>query len=655
MVLPHNNSNIWIYGSRLYLLRNGEEWSYLGRDQGPSTDTKGSLWVEGTLLCYIDDHGCKRILTTESYGETTAPGYYGAIDPDLWLWFASPEGVQTVKRATTHADHTDNSDYGGHNDRIHQPAHSDTKHTDVSSIHLDRPAMGYADTPHANSSHNDIEIPDTTMFTPLHLDRPAFGFDAISETEISESHQNYAAIAKPAIAIAPLSEDALVRNKIDLAEVKLSGLIQTHADRQVSEGAVAVAHIDVDAVSASTGGASMDPYDYPHTNEANFPHTNTVQYSQHVNYTDYYETIHNNCPHANMDQHLNAQYLDAPHINRDYGDRAAQSVHADRTHQNFGYVDANYVDEPHIDHGAVTRLHADRSYLDRAHQDRDAFARRYADTSHYDSSHGDRTALIADKRTEIVGWDRTTISDLAKTLSHLDAPHIDGDYVDRGYADRPTISAPAVIVDQVSANHADQSAIDVHGDLAYVDLPLIDEDHMNRPWFDITFSHWGVKTSPDRGSVHFDQTYWDLPAVGRSGAYAAAYSKAGVNWREMRSHADRAAASRSAYMRTYADAPHIDVAGINESAVNEATVNVAARTIGHADYPHDNVPYLNHTNSAHGDMMHLDRGIPHLDDWLDLPHMNHADTVTYGYTDYTDYAQPGKGNHADNPRFEGNR
>ena len=98
--MPYNSSNIWVQGARLYILRSGEEWSFLGKDMGATSYPVGRFWIEGNYFCYIDASQHKRVIDTEEYSESERPPYYVAIDPARWLWFAKPELSGTVQRST---------------------------------------------------------------------------------------------------------------------------------------------------------------------------------------------------------------------------------------------------------------------------------------------------------------------------------------------------------------------------------------------------------------------------------------------------------------------------------------------------------------------------------------------------------------------------
>ena len=102
--MPYNNSNIWVQGERLYILRSGEEWSFLGKDMGATSYPPGRFWIEGNYFCYIDANQRKRVIDTEEHRASGRPPYYIAIDPERWLWYAKPQGDAVVQRRTFHLD-----------------------------------------------------------------------------------------------------------------------------------------------------------------------------------------------------------------------------------------------------------------------------------------------------------------------------------------------------------------------------------------------------------------------------------------------------------------------------------------------------------------------------------------------------------------------
>ena len=116
--MPTREGNIWIKNDRLFMIRNRQEWSFLGKDVGVTSEPAGAFWIEGDYFCYVDKNQRKRIIDTVQRGSSAQPPSYVAIDPERWLWFSKPEGVNQVKRATFHTDFS--GGYSDHGPRVTQ-------------------------------------------------------------------------------------------------------------------------------------------------------------------------------------------------------------------------------------------------------------------------------------------------------------------------------------------------------------------------------------------------------------------------------------------------------------------------------------------------------------------------------------------------------
>ena len=417
--MPYNNSNIWVQGERLYILRSGEEWSFLGHDMGATAYPPGRFWIEGNYFCYIDANQRKRVIDTEERAPSVRPPYYVAIDPQRWLWFSKPSASGDVIRGAYYSDR-----YGGHS-HLDQAAHNDNNHVDRlirENAYADI-TYEHADQEHENVSHENVSHENVSHENVSHenVSHENVSHENVTHENVAHENKAYTDRAHENISHENVSHENVSHENIapytDTTH-RNSGSWTSYEDR------IHLDHMDYSPPYANysdlyPGGKSPSwPYyvdwTYPYSDSAFYPdnawfdhidsvsphenrsHADTPIGTLHGDYRDHFNRTHENVSHENVSHenvsHENVAHLDTPYLNgwdpfhSDHGDHL-DSPYGDRDHENVAHENVSHENVAHENVSHENVSHENVSHENVSHENVSHENVSHENVSHENVSH----------------------------------------------------------------------------------------------------------------------------------------------------------------------------------------------------------------------------------------------------------------------------
>ncbi len=521
--MPYNNSNIWIHGQRLYILRNGEEWSFLGSDMGATTYPPGRFWIEGNYFCYIDANQRKRVIDTEERAPSGRPPYYVAIDPQRWLWFSKPSASGDVIRGSYHSDRDE-----GYTDHLDQPAHNDDNHVDrlirentyadISYDHADQDHenvshenVSHENVSHENTSHENVSHENVSHENVVHLDTPYLnGWDPFHSDHGDHLDSSHGDRMHENVAHENVSHENTSHENV--AHENVAHENKAYTDR---------AHENISHENVSHENVSHEniaPYtDTTHRNSGSWTsyedrvHLDHMDYSPpYANYSDLYPGgkspswpyyVDWTYPYSDSSFYPDNAWFDhidsvSPHENRSHTDTPIGTLHGDyrdhfnRTHENVSHENVSH---ENVSHENV--VHLDTPYLNGW----DPFHSDHGD--HLDSPHGDRDH-------ENVSHENVSHENVShENVSHENVAHENKAYTDRAHENISHENVTHEDVSHENVAHENVSHENVaHENVAYINVAGGHVDEV----INIPYPHIDHQ---DYGNIHNDggvfSPYWD--------------------------------------------------------------------------------------------------------------------------------------------------
>ena len=343
---------------------NGKLYSITGQDAGAVAGTKGSTWVEGSYLAYVDQYGHKRLYYLDPTGVFPGGAIPGALfvsPSDNMLRAVDSSGELKLAR---HFDHNDTMNQYRHQD---DSAHGDNMHIDKAHanmgnpllpLHLDSPF--HDDMPAEYAEYNDAE------YLEHHADYPDHSDSHWDYTDHYDTHYDY-----------PDHDD-----KPAWAEW------ENHSDAPYSDWDDYTGTPHDDSHGDEWYQAPFEPWWPDHMDEHGdqaYSDWHDHSDSSHGDHEDYGDLVYGHFDWDNhADSHSDAEHADVPHEDwRDHVDSHLDKVgmghsdYSDGAHANWSdhadYTDiiSWHVDDLHNDHiDWVDVLHANwTDYQQGTHSD----------------------------------------------------------------------------------------------------------------------------------------------------------------------------------------------------------------------------------------------------------------------------------------------
>lgn len=179
-----SGNNLWIDGTKLNFIINGEWYSIEGINKGQVTSLdKGSMWIGGNHIYYVDNEGTLRLLQTEDSGIDIQTINQMWLEADNLLRFSDIEGnVLDIRHMDIEGDYQDHYDSGGHND---DGAHQNNPHLD-STPHTDIQHKDHQDDVQYSDTHSDLQ--DYQHTNNIHQDRNQYSLQGFSHDQTNQDH-----------------------------------------------------------------------------------------------------------------------------------------------------------------------------------------------------------------------------------------------------------------------------------------------------------------------------------------------------------------------------------------------------------------------------------------------------------------------------------